>query len=83
MDKNAQVIKQADAILFVYDQFDRGSLQSITNFWMQEISKLAKPDCVKCIIANKSDYFVKNYDRIGHQNVAIDSDEESESDDPK
>jgi hypothetical protein len=53
-----------------------GSLASLTNFWMQEVSKCAKPNCIKAILANKSDFFMSNYNRDSIVLPEIDSDDE-------
>lgn len=73
-------MKTADAILFVYDQSNQASLQNLEDYWLQEVNRNAKPNCVKAIIANKSDYFLKHYDRSSIKFGALDSDDEEEGD---
>lgn len=42
------------------------------------MTRLAKPNCVKCILANKSDYFLKHFNKNSIVLGPFDSDDESD-----
>lgn len=54
-------------------------MQSLTDYWLQECNRIAKPNCVKGILANKSDYFLKSYNKYSLEFGPIDSDDEDEA----
>ena len=49
------------------------------NYWLQEVNRFAKPNCVKAILANKSDYFLKSYNKYSLKIGPIASDDEDNS----
>ena len=71
--------KSADAILFVYDQSKNRSLQNLADYWLKEVTKFCKPNCIKCVVANKSDYFLKTYNKYGLDIGRVDSEDEESS----
>ena len=46
---------------------------------MKEVNRFSKPNCIKCILANKSDYFLKTYDKSDLNIGPVDSDDEEEA----
>ena len=79
LQNNLKVLKSADAILFVYDQSNNSTLQNLADYWLKEVNRFAKPNCVKCILANKSDHFLKTYDKSSLNIGPVDSDDEEEA----
>ena len=76
---NLSAYKTADAVLFVYDQSKNQSLQNLADYWLKEVSKFCKPNCIKCVVANKSDYFLKTYDKYSLDLGRVDSDDEEDA----
>lgn len=79
LQNNMKVLKTADAVLFVYDQSNNATLQHLADYWLKEVNRFSKPNCVKAILSNKSDYFLKTYDKESIELCPVDSDDEEEA----